>query len=123
MPGMGDRDDERARRPEDLSRLILERLNAGDVEGLVALYEPGAVLVLPGGGVATGSGEIRAAYEHIVADRPRFEPGVQLPTVRNDDLALTATRLADGGITVEVARLQPDGCWLWTIDQPGLVPG
>ncbi|WP_192809216.1 hypothetical protein [Actinomadura montaniterrae] len=32
--------------PDDLSRLVVERLNAGDVDGLVALYEPDAVLAL-----------------------------------------------------------------------------
>ncbi|GGS90373.1 hypothetical protein GCM10010176_037660 [Nonomuraea spiralis] len=108
----------RAERPEDLSRFVVERLNAGDVEGLVALYEPGAVLALPDGGVATGSDEIRRAYAHLVADRPVFTPGRQQPTLRNGDLALTSVRLPDGGVTVEVARRQPDGTWLWAIDQP-----
>lgn len=114
--------DERARRPEELSRLVLARLNAGDVDGLVALYEPDAVLALPGGGVAQGAAEIRRAYERIVADRPTFAPGRQLPTLRNGDLAMTSVRLPDGGVTVEVARRQPDGTWLWVIDQPSL-PG
>jgi len=111
----------RAARPEDLSRFIVERLNAGDVEGLVALYEPGAVLALPNGQVATGRGEIRQAYEHLVADKPTFAPGQQQPTLRNGDLALTSVRLSDGGVTVEVARRQPDGTWLWAIDQPSLL--
>jgi hypothetical protein len=35
-----------ARRPEDLGTFFLERANAGDVEGLVALYEPEAVLAV-----------------------------------------------------------------------------
>jgi ketosteroid isomerase-like protein len=112
---------ERAAQPEDLSRLVVERLNAGDVEGLVALYEPDAVLALPNGQVATGSSEIRKAYERLVADEPTFAPGQQLPTIRNGDLALTSVRLVDGGVTVEVARRQPDGTWLWVIDQPGLL--
>ncbi|MEV0973017.1 YybH family protein [Microtetraspora glauca] len=112
---------ERAARPEDLSRFVVERLNAGDVEGLVALYEPDAVLALPNGRVATGSEEIRQAYEHLVADRPTFTPGRQQPTLRNGDLALTSVRLADGGVTVEVARRQPDSTWLWVIDQPSLL--
>ena len=110
-----------ASRPEDLSRLVVERLNAGDVEGLVALYEPDAVLALPGGEVATGHAEIRRAYERLVADKPTFAPGQQLPTLQNGDLALTSVRLADGGVTVEVARRQPDGTWLWVIDQPSLL--
>jgi len=81
--------------PEDLSRLIVERLNAGDFDGLIALDEPDAVAP-PEGRIATGSDEIRRAYERLVADRPKFEPGAQRPTLRNGDLALTSTRLATG---------------------------
>ena len=40
---------EPAKRPEDLSDFFLERANAGDVEGVVALYEPEAVLAFPAG--------------------------------------------------------------------------
>ena len=46
---------ERALRPEDLDRLFLERANAGDVDGVVDLYEPQAVLAFPPGRFA-GSG-------------------------------------------------------------------
>ncbi|MFG1700057.1 YybH family protein [Nonomuraea sp. NPDC049309] len=111
---------ERAARPEDLSRFVVERLNAGDVEGLVALYEPDAVLALPDGGVARGRDEIRRAYAALVADRPVFTPGEQQPTLVSGDLALTSVRLPGGGVTVEVARRQQDGTWLWVIDQPAL---
>jgi hypothetical protein len=38
-----------AMQPEDLATFFLERANAGDVEGLVALYEPDAVLAFPPG--------------------------------------------------------------------------
>lgn len=40
---------ERANGPEDLSRFFVERANAGDVEGLVALYEPESELACPPG--------------------------------------------------------------------------
>lgn len=115
---MNNADLERAAQPEDLSRLIIERLNAGDVDGLVALYEPDAVLALSGGRVATGADEIRKAYERVVTGRPTFAPGAQRPTLRCGDLALTSSRLANGVVTVEVARRQPDGTWLWVLDQP-----
>jgi ketosteroid isomerase-like protein len=113
-------DAERATCPEDLSRLIVERLNAGDIDGLVALYEPDAVLALPGGQVAIGSDQIRLAFERLLADRPTFQPGQPRPTLRSGDLALTSTRLPDGAVTIEVARQQSDKTWLWVIDEPRL---
>jgi len=46
--------------PEDLSDLFLQRANAGDVEAVVALYEPDAVLAFPRGRLAVGHEQIRA---------------------------------------------------------------
>jgi ketosteroid isomerase-like protein len=88
---------------------------------LVALYEPDAVLALPSGQVAKGSDEIRQAYGHLVAEGLTFAPRRQQPTLCTGDLALTSVRLPDGGVTVEVARRQDDGTWLWVIDQPSLL--
>jgi ketosteroid isomerase-like protein len=50
---------QRALQPEDLDRLFLKRANAGDVDGVVALYEPGAVLAFPPGRLAIGTEAIR----------------------------------------------------------------
>jgi ketosteroid isomerase-like protein len=110
-----------AMQPEDLGVFFLERANAGDVEGLVALYEPGAVLAFPPGRLATGHDEIRAVYTGLLADRPVFSSAGQQPVVRHGDLALTSTRLPGGGATAEVARRQPDGSWRWVIDHPALL--
>lgn len=111
-----------ATHPEDLNRLVVERLNAGDVDGLVALYEPDAVLALPGGAVASGLGEIRNAYEQLVAERLTFAPGETRPALRSGNLALTSVVLPGGAdATVEVARRQPDGSWLWVLDQPRIL--
>ena len=106
--------------PEDLSRFFIERANAGDVEGLVVLYEPTAVLALPGGKTAAGAKQIRQFYAKLLADRPTFSPGPQRPVLRNGDLALTSTRIP-AGETTEVARRQPDGSWRWIIDQPNVL--
>jgi ketosteroid isomerase-like protein len=89
---------------------------------LVALYEPDAVLALPDGQLATGSDEIRKAYQRVVADRSKFEPGIQRPTLRSGDVALTSSRLANGVVTVEVTRRHADGSWLWMIDQSNVIP-
>jgi ketosteroid isomerase-like protein len=111
-----DRGHQRAAQPEDLGRFFVERANAGDVEGLVALYEPGAVLAVPGGAQAAGTDAIRRALQRFLDGRPTVS-GESQPALRLGELALTSTRFA-GGATAEVARRQPDGSWLWVIDQP-----
>jgi hypothetical protein len=51
-----------------------------------------------------------------------LSPGRQHPALVSGDLALTASTLTTGEMTVEIARRQPDGSWLWVVDQPVLVP-
>ena len=110
---------EQARRPEDLDRLFLERASAGDVDGVVELYEPQAVLAFAPGQLAIGAAAIREVYTGLLAPRPRFSAQIR-PAIRNGDLAVTSTVRA-GNATVEVARRQPDGTWLWLIDQPSVL--
>ncbi|WP_194818543.1 nuclear transport factor 2 family protein [Nocardia sp. XZ_19_385] len=109
---------EPAREPGDLARYFVERANQGDIDGLVALYEPDAVMALPDGGKAVGHQAIHDFLTKALADRPALEPGNPRPTLRTGDLALTSTRLATDDVTAEIARRQPDGNWLWAIDQP-----
>lgn len=111
---------EPALNPEDLARFFVIRANAGEVDGLVALYEPDAVLAGPEGHVMRGIDAIRHFYARLLADRPMFQAGDQRPALRHGDLALTSSRLANGSVTAEVARQQPDGTWLWAIDQPAI---
>lgn len=106
--------------PEDLPRFFLARANAGDVDGLVALYELDAVLAGREGAIMLGHQAIRDFFTELLADRPRFAPGEQRPALRHDDLALTSTLVANGTVTAEIARRQPDGTWLWAIDQPAI---
>lgn len=113
---------EPAREPEDLARLFVERVNEGDLEGIVELYEADAVLAFPTGNASVGADEIRHAYEELLAAKPTLSAGVQRPALRNGDLALTSTELdGDAGITAEVARRQPDGTWRWLLDRPNLL--
>jgi hypothetical protein len=90
---------EKAWRPEDITRLFVERANARDPEGIAALYEEQAVMAYPPGALTTG----RAAIRELVSG----------------DIALTATVALDGaGARAQVARRQPDGSWLRLLDQP-----
>lgn len=111
---------ERAQRPEDLDRLFLERANAGDVEGVVALYEPDAVLAVPPGRLAVGTAAIRAFYAELLASGLSFS-GETRPALKQGDIALTSTT-RPGNATAEIARRQPDGSWLWIADQPSVLP-
>ena len=110
---------ERAMKPEDLTRLFVERANAGDAAGLAALYEEDAVVAFPPGQVTAGRDAIRALYEQMLAARPQFSQEQPLPTLQIGDLALTATPARDeAGARAQVARRQPDGSWLRVLDRP-----
>lgn len=112
-------DDRKAMEPEDVTRLVVERLNAGDSAGVAALYEPRAVLAYPADRPTTGREAIRAVYQRMVDAGVRFGAETPLPTVRFENLALTSTRSADDvGVRVQVLRRQPDGSWLRVIDRP-----
>jgi ketosteroid isomerase-like protein len=109
----------RAMQPEEVTRLVAERLNAGDAAGVAALYEPGAVLAYPADRPVTGREAIQGIYQQMVDAGARFAIEAPLPTVRFEDLALTSTRSADNtGVRVQVLRRQPDGSWLRIIDRP-----
>ena len=113
---MQDDSREQATAPEILARLFHQRANAGDVEGLVALYEPDALLAA-GRIVAKGHGEIRAFYADLLSRRSTFPPVTEMPPLRNGPIAMTFAQLPNGAISVETAREQADGTWLWCIDQ------
>jgi uncharacterized protein (TIGR02246 family) len=110
---------EGARTPEDITRLFVERANAGDAEAMAELYEPGAVMAYPPGKLTVGRDAIRRLFEQMLAARPTFKPEAPLPAVQAGDLALTATRARDeAGARAQVARRQPDGTWLRVLDRP-----
>lgn len=110
-------------KPEDLTRLFVERSNAGDAAGVAALYEENAVMAYPPGSRTVGREAIRQLWESVLAHAPRFEPETPLPTLVSEDIALTATPPKDGsGARAQVVRRQPDGSWLRLLDQPEFVP-
>lgn len=106
-----------AKEPNDLERFFVERANAGDVEGLLALYEPNAIVANGDREMAIGLNEIRQFFVRFLDNRPQLDPSIQAPALCSGDLALTSSRLSNGDITAEVARRQPDGSWLWVVDQ------
>jgi enoyl-CoA hydratase len=120
--------------PENLHRLFAERANAGDIDGLLALYEDGAAFVGPDGVNATGIAAIRERLESLLALSPHITP-ISSETVLAGETALIWNRwrmtfgndheqTADTGqagfegTSTEVARRQADGGWRYLIDNP-----
>ena len=110
---------DRATEPEDLTRLFVERANAGDAEGLAALYQEDAVMGFPPGRTTVGREAIRGVLEQMLTQVSHFEPEDPLPTLRSGDLALTSTAAKDdAGARAQVVRRQADGTWLRVLDMP-----
>ena len=106
-----------AKEPNDLEKFFVERANAGDVDGLVALYEPNAVLVSGDGEQVVGMDGIREFLVDYLKNRPQLAPSVQAPALCSGSLALTSSQHSNGDVSAEIARRQSDGNWLWVIDQ------
>ena len=109
----------RADRPEDITRLLVERMAAGDAQGMAALYEPDAVIAFPPGQTTVGRVAIRAFYQAMIDKGIRFAPEPPLPSLVLGELALTATVAKDlDGARAQLARRQADGRWLRILDRP-----
>jgi uncharacterized protein (TIGR02246 family) len=118
-----------ARTPEEIDPLFAQAFSAGDLEALVALYEPDAALVLQGGEVVTGRDAVREALEGLLALCGEFRLEV-LSVVQAGDVALAKAKWSLSGAgpggcvvnlsgrSIEVVRRQTDGSWLYAVDDP-----
>jgi len=110
--------------PQDMNRTFAQARNAGDVAGLLSLFEPEAVIQEVERRCA-GTEELRTHLEWLVALGGEMVSQNNF-AVEAGDLALLRADYAiyqDGKITVtgssaEVVRRQSDGRWLYVIDYP-----
>lgn len=115
--------------PEDMNTAFAEAFNSGNIETLISLYEPGAVLVPKPGQLAEGADAIRTALQALLALKGVMRSENQYALVRGDIALLRAKvhlvgtgpdgrRIEINNHTAEVVRRQPDGSWLYIIDHP-----
>jgi uncharacterized protein (TIGR02246 family) len=114
-----------AQSPEEVDVLFAKALNAGDVDGMVSMYEPNASFVGQGGEVAVGHDAIRAAIKTYIDLKPEIDLKVEKTVATGTDLAVCYgvwTMSIGGqemtGKSMEIVRKQPDGTWLFAIDDP-----
>jgi uncharacterized protein (TIGR02246 family) len=116
-------------RPEEAVQAFFDAFNRGDLEAVVALYEPKAILVAQPGQIAEGHAAIGEALNGFLAMKPTLTPEKKT-LVTAGDIALSVVRWtlngtgSDGapvrmeGATSDVLRRQADGSWLFVIDNP-----
>ena len=116
-----------AKAPAEIHREFERAFNAGDLDALLALYEPDAALIPQPGVVALGLDEIGPALQgfldlggKISLDTKEVVTVGELAYLTNR-WSLTGTNpdgtpLEMGAVTAEVARRQDDGSWLYVID-------
>jgi ketosteroid isomerase-like protein len=113
-----------AREPAEASTLFERYFAEGDLDGLMSLYEEGAVFPTTHG-TSTGHDEIRATLKAYLDSGAKLMFGTSL-VFPAGELALIHTpwtmQMPDGaspeGATAEVVRRQSDGSWKYVIDNP-----
>lgn len=104
-------------------------LEAGDIDGLMQLYDPDIVFMMEPGKVETGLNALRAFFAPLLAFRPKMK-FTRVSLLEADGVAQLSYRwkmtctTPDGnlieqkGVSSDVVRRRPDGSWAIIIDNP-----
>jgi ketosteroid isomerase-like protein len=118
--------------PEDTSRLIGEAITSGDMDAALSLYEPDATFAMPTGfgeGSVTGADGLREALSGFLAMSPQLQVNAEKTLLAGDTALVIGHWTLKGrdpegndvdatGRYADVVRRQPDGSWLFVIDNP-----
>jgi ketosteroid isomerase-like protein len=108
----------------DIHPLFEARANDQDLDGVMALYEPDATMVLMDGSTVTGVDAIREQIAGILVLgghmtlRGRYVLEAGDLALLSNEWTLVAGDQTLSAVTHEVARRQPDGSWLYVLDHP-----
>jgi len=120
-----------AQKPEECDLLLLKALEQGDLDAAVAMYESNATFVVSTGQMVTGQAAIREVMQSFIAAKATFNVET-VTAVPSSDGSVAVTRVKGSSTSpgpdgqpvttplhsVEVVRKQPDGTWLFIIDDP-----
>lgn len=115
--------------PEAVHQNYSEYFRTSDLEGLVSLYEPNAIVVGEEGEEIKGTAKIREMFtdafknkgtlkietlsEYLLDNIASIRVKWHMQAIDSEGNELDITNVAS-----EVMRKQPDGNWLYIIDQP-----
>lgn len=115
--------------PLDVITQLVSAMNAQDLKMAMTLFEPDASFVMKPGVVVSGTAGIRQALEGFMALKPNLTIEAQ-QIVQAGDVAqycarwsingidLTGVTVQLGGRSSSILRRQPDGRWLFLVDNP-----
>jgi uncharacterized protein (TIGR02246 family) len=112
-----------AHSPEDICRLFQQSMAAGDLDAVLSVFDPEAVLVNSSGEVTQGRDGLRQELAPVAAVKTRVAFTIK-QVIRSGDIALMHTEwqvsfpLPTSVYAIAVARRQKDGTWCWLIGDP-----
>jgi len=118
-----------ARTPVEAIEKCAEMIQAGDIDGLIQLYDPDVVMMMEPGKVEVGLDALREFFAPLLALRPKMK-FTRVSLLEADGVAQLSYRwestatAPDGsviehkGVSSDVVRRRPDGSWAVIIDNP-----
>jgi ketosteroid isomerase-like protein len=121
-----------ANTPEDTGRLLGDAMTSGDLDAALSLYEPNATFAMPAGfgeGSVTGLDDLRQALSGFLGMSPELRIDAEKALLSGDMALVIGSWTLKGrdpegndidatGRYADIVRRQPDGSWLFVIDNP-----
>jgi uncharacterized protein (TIGR02246 family) len=113
--------------PADVYPSLSKAFNAGDLDAVVACYEPEACFVSKSGRAYRGAVELRDLYRAMLSNRPQVRLDVRKIIPSGGDLALVIVEWTEwttgetkhwAATATDIVRKQPDGRWKLALDIP-----
>ncbi|MGG3504084.1 DUF4440 domain-containing protein [Paenibacillus lautus] len=116
-------------KPEDMNAAFADAYNSGDIDQVLALYEPNSIHVHRNGSLEIGIHSFHHTLEELLLLQGKMV-STNLYCIPFENIAMLRAHFTlrtsdrDGqplllqGYTSEIVRQQPDGSWLYIVDHP-----